>query len=62
MNKFKVGDIVKGPSLGDWLPRKWRLLTINEQGNLAVGQNIRARKNYRQPIDLAKVELVEAAP
>jgi hypothetical protein len=64
---FKKGDIVRGPSIdcrgaeADRAKiRTWRLIT-EPIGYLAIGQNMRARRAYRHPLNLKYVKLVKGA-
>jgi hypothetical protein len=54
----KPGDIVEGPSMSEDTVRRWKILAVS--GDMAIGQNVAAKKHFRHPLDLHKVRPVEA--
>lgn len=54
---FKIGDIVRGRSMGDPKIRTWKILAIS--GDTAIGQNVAARLPYRQPLNLSEVQRLQ---
>ena len=59
---FKKGDKVRGPSIPvDNEPEKirdWEILAIEDSGQYAIGQNLAAKKPFRHPLDLSKVQKI----
>jgi hypothetical protein len=53
---LRPGDIVTGPSISDAKSRRWVLLCEPTDG-LVIGQNVRAIRPYRHPLDVANLRL-----
>lgn len=49
---LRPGDIVTGPSLHDPKVRRWVLLYMSNQGGIAAGHNLAAKRPWRHLLDV----------